>query len=593
MKLKKLAALGLVMTFCLSACAGKDTAPATDAPEVKTEEPVVSEDNAAKDEGEVSDNAAKEETPEEPSKEETEGGEETVTEKRGGTPIMYAIDYEYDYDSDPETYFTYFYVKGNYPWIAADGYDELKAALREQNTKEWTRIHESLENSRESISEYTEEDMEYIKSMMPWYQEQEVVVVRSDDLVFSYWLDEGTWEGGAHPNSYRAGYNFDSATGKLLELSDVVTDYDGFYELVINKLKDTQDTDYFYDEWEDTVHNMFYGDYSLEWTVSDEGINLYFNSYSLMPYAGGPVRLFVGFDECEGKVDSAYSDKGSERFLHYLSQEDYDFENGGYHCSWDSDGDGKDDFSLSVNDVPHYNEEYDYVDYTDLQIVLTKDGVESYENAELMSYIGSWVIEDENGDYYLYVEELSDNDWHALNIYDLNGAAIKSLDYNESGAFYGLNCQTPGNLYVTTRLDTFGSRSGVAICDVGRSGQLILKDGEYKIIYIEPGEAVDNSSTDTNSWDYDYIEYNYRITAKMDIPNTIYYKDIDDRDSGVTQTLPEGTVLIPYLTDGKKYMIFKVKDGEGYYRVDYDDEGFHQVNGYNDSACFDNIMYAG
>ena len=75
----------------------------------------------------------------------------------------------------------------------------------------------------------------------------------------------------------------------------------------------------------------------------------------------------------------------------------------------------------------------------------------------------------------------------------------------------------------------------------------------------------------------------------------IYYEDINDRDAGVKRDIPEGTKLIPVATDGENYMIFKVKDGDGYFRIDYDqsEEGYHMINGVEDTTCLSNIFYAG
>ncbi len=590
MRAKTLTALGLTMALCLCACAGKDTVAETPADNTQTQEAVVSDgdtvsgdETAAADDGETESGETETEQPGET--------EEPADDNAERTPILYVEASAYDNFYDKESQFTYAYISGVYPWVETDGYDELKAALREQNTKDWSGIRSTLDNTKETVDENTAEDLEYMKGLMPWNSEDRVEFVRSDDLVFSYWIDEATWLGGAHPYSYRAGRNFDSATGKLLELKDITKDYDAFYELTLKKIKDTKDTSYYYDEWEDTVKNMFYEeDYSLEWTVSYEGINLYFNSYSLMPYAGGPVSLVIGFDECDGLIDPVYVGHVSERLVHSLDSSEFDSETGKYLYSYDRDGDGTPEISLTVSAEPHYNSEYEYYDYTDLIIECNKGGDESVYTEEMSSYIGSWIIEDEKGDYYLYVEELSDNDWHALHIFDLNGKAIKSLDYNESGAFYDIKAQMPGHIFVTQRLYIMGTHHGVTECEIGRSGQLISKDGEYKMIDVKYEDAIDDP---TIFEELPAEIYNTQITAYVDISDMIYYEDINDRDNFEKRDIPEGTVLIPVVTDGENYMIFKVEDGDGYFRIDYDKEGYHMINGMEETTCLANLMYAG
>ena len=591
MRAKKIAALGLSMALCLSACAGKDTVKDVTGDGAQTQETAVSEDNAASGDETADVDDGRAETGENVTEESGESEEPVGDENALRTPILYVEASAYDSFTDEDTYFTYAYVSGVYPWIETEGYDELKAALREQNTKDWNGIRSTLDNAKESVNENTEEDMEYMKNLMPWYSEDRVEFVRSDDLVFSYWIDEGTWLGGAHPYSYRAGRNFDSATGKLLDLKDITEDYDAFYELAVKKIKDTKDTSYYYDEWEDTVKNMFYAeDYSIEWTVSYEGINLYFNSYSLMPYAGGPVSLLVSFDECSELVKADYIGHVSERLLHCLDTDEYDSESGAYRYKYDRDGDGTPEISVSVSQQPHYNSEYEYYDYTDLTIECEKDGNESVYTSEISTYMGSWIIEDEKGDFYLYIEELSDNDWHAMQIFDLNGQSIKCLDYNESGAFYDIKSHTPGHIFVTTRLYIMGTHHGITECEIGRSGQLISKDGEYKVVDVDSADAIDDPTVFEDVPEY---VYNTEITAYTDISDMIYYEDINDRDTFEKRDIPEGTVLIPVVTDGEKYMIFKVKDGDGYFRIDYDEEGYHMINGVEETDCLSNLMYAG
>ena len=40
-------------------------------------------------------------------------------------------------------------------------------------------------------------------------------------------------------------------------------------------------------------------------------------------------------------------------------------------------------------------------------------------------------------------------------------------------------------------------------------------------------------------------------------------------------------------------MIFKVKDGDGYFRIDYDAEGYHMIGGVEETEYLSNLMYAG
>ncbi|MBR4183118.1 MAG: DUF3298 domain-containing protein [Lachnospiraceae bacterium] len=599
MRAKRLAVLGIAIALCLGGCKGKDVTAPEDTQSDNTGVAAVSDDSAVSEEpvseDEPDEKAGGEVTEDPGTDEKVEDNTEKTLDTGVRTPVLYTTDNLYDYYSEEGEGYTYAYISGAYPWVLSEGYDELKTALKEQNTKDWSGMRSTLEDTEDTVTETSKENQEYLVGTMPWYTLQDTEMVRSDDLIFSYWFETESWMGGAHPYGYKSGRNFDTATGKLLELKDIATDYDGLYELVLEKLENTENTDYFYDEWKDTVHSLFYDeDYSLEWTISYDTIDFYFNSYSLMPYAGGPVNLPIKLAECTDLIDSTYSGGVSDRLFHYMTWDDYDNDDACYRFEYDSDGDGEKDMSLSVREDRHYNEEYEYFDYTDMTITLAKNGKESSYSTQLWSsYIGSWIIEDGNGDYYLYMEELSDNDWHVLNIFDLNGDSIKSLDMNSSGAFYNMTNQTADHIFVTTRVYIMGTHSAVTECEIGRAGQLISKDGEYRLTHISSSVAVDEEVLKNSYSGLPGEEYNVSLTAKEDISDVIYYSDIDDRDNGETSTIAKGTQLIPYLTDGKKYMIFKVKDGDGYYRVDYDSEDEHLIHGEQDTDLFDGIMYAG
>ena len=592
MKTKKIAALGIILAISLSACTGKKADVAGDVPDNTDTEVAVSGDNADEASGNAGDEGAADVSSDDASGDDASEKEDEVIV--APTPILYATEYEYDHYMEKDSWFSYANISGEYPYVISEGYDALNAALKEYNTKSWGDMRYVLDNTKEIVEESTEEDLENMKDMMPWYDEQSVSFVRCDDIIFSYWLSDGTWMGGAHPYTYTSGVNFDSATGKKLDLSDITTDYDKFYELVLKKLENTQDTDYFYDEWKDTVKSMFYeDDYALEWTITYDDINLFFNSYSLMPYAGGPVDLEISFEECGELVNPKYMVKPSDRLMKRLPWSDNVGEYGGYACSVDTDDDGKIDLSVSVVCDRHYDEEYEYYDCTNVTVSMEKDGEETWHYLEMMDYDDAWIVEDEKGDYYLYIEELSDNDWHVLNIFDLNGKGIKYLDYNESGAFYNMDFQCADHIFVTTRLYTMGTYSGVTECEVGRSGQLASKTGEYRVFTREVGVALDKDALKDSYSDSSTYESDPYLTATEDIPNMIYYTDINNREVSEKRTITKGTKLLPMYTDGEKYMIFKVKGEDAYYRVDYDNADERTINGVPEADCLEGFIYAG
>ena len=134
---------------------------------------------------------------------------------------------------------------------------------------------------------------EYLQGLLPFSSHQFVTVARADAACFSFYKTTDSWYGGAHPFAYQVGFSIDSTSGKVLELEDVLTDYDAFYEEVIRALEEQENSDYFFEDWKDTLQAEFYDDPSqqVNWVLTRDGISVWFNQYEIAPYAAGPVYL--------------------------------------------------------------------------------------------------------------------------------------------------------------------------------------------------------------------------------------------------------------------------------------------------------------
>ena len=175
--------------------------------------------------------------------------------------------------------------------VTEEGYETLQHSLDELNRHWKEQADYAFATQAESFA--AGEVNEYLQALLPFTFSQWPVMSRADSAVFSFAASNSSWYGGAHPYSYQVGYSFDSASGKALELADVVTDYDAFYEEVLRTLEKYPDSDYFFEDWKDTLKNEFYDDPEqiVHWNLDRDGINVWFNQYELGPYAMGPVYL--------------------------------------------------------------------------------------------------------------------------------------------------------------------------------------------------------------------------------------------------------------------------------------------------------------
>lgn len=199
------------------------------------------------------------------------------------------------------------------------GYEALQAALDQQNADEKGLAGEEAAQTMEGLS-LMEEEMadsgETAETDRPVYSiESTVQMKRADEKIFSYTRMEYSYLGGAHPNTAVNSYTFDSQTGEQLQLRDIAADYDALYEYVLAQLAEYEESYGFFEGYEDTVREMFYGSSvltgetqaegegqstansaTIPWFVTDAGVTVYFNNYDIGPYAMGQVVVNIPFE---------------------------------------------------------------------------------------------------------------------------------------------------------------------------------------------------------------------------------------------------------------------------------------------------------
>lgn len=223
--------------------------------------------------------------------------------------------------------------------LDGDGYEKLQKVLEQQGTDAYELALESWGDMQAFL-----EDDDITTAGLPYGIEDTISMKRADDTVFSFVSADYSNLGGAHPNTFYSGYNYDSATGKRLTLRDVAADYDGLYTQVLDALKNyeaDQEEFEFFDGYEDTVKGMFYGfaeendmtedadaenidaasadadsvetaaatDVSetadadsnaaaadnMQWYLTDDALVLIFNRYDIAAYVYGPTAVKIPF----------------------------------------------------------------------------------------------------------------------------------------------------------------------------------------------------------------------------------------------------------------------------------------------------------
>lgn len=125
-------------------------------------------------------------------------------------------------------------------------------------------------------------------------------VKRVDERLISIVEDSFEYTGGAHPNSVRVAYNFDTQTGERLKLEDVASDLDEIR---------TESTQYLGDMFQDEKwQEVLFSDYKnhLEdiltdstWYTDEEGFHIICNEYIITPHSEGILDFLLPYDEVD------------------------------------------------------------------------------------------------------------------------------------------------------------------------------------------------------------------------------------------------------------------------------------------------------
>lgn len=554
--MKKPAILMLAAAFLLSACSGEEktqevsvtTAPS---PETAVEEtapqPEVEEKGSQPEAG---DTAPRQEAEGTGQSREEETAPALEKEVKDHLPVAFHVttNYRSISDEDQDTGETMLYCSAPDMHITNEGYEALAGAVDDYWDNVWSNVTDSYNEMRSDAREYHESEYHYEYYELSHTGE----LVRGDDTVFSFFDNEYCYFGGAHPNSYSHGVNFDARSGRLLTLRDVTADYDKLYSGVLKQLAD-MNSEYggsmLFDGYESTVEEMFYGDDALEWLLKPNGVLIYFNQYAIAPYAAGIQNVFFPFSQYPGLF--------KEEYIH----------TGGMICPlpWDGlqmdvNGDGaEDDVCLSWEDDPEA--------YTS-KITISVNGSET-SCTEYGSYYRAWVLQDADGNGWCYVELTQDNDWTLIDVFDLTGR-LPSFAGEMSGMSMSEPVTSPENFAMTVHIDLLGTYFSTRDYHLGEDGMPEGNVGYFTLSGCGPDGY---------------------MTSVRELPAVLY--ETMDGPEGEKTTLPAGTRFYPRRTDGESWVMMELEDGS-FCRIDLEKEDYlHTIDGVSEYDCFEQIYYAG
>ena len=354
---------------------------------------------------------------------------------------------------------------------------------------------------------------------------------------------------------------FDAATGARLGLDDVVTDQ-GRLDLVDQAV--ARLTDKYPEVDADTVRDHLLAaanDRSLDWTLDPQGISFYLDAADVSSWGQGLLTVLVPFDgEGAGLVDEGYAAVPTQYAIPFGTSVPLSFDFGTGTVQ-----------ELRV--VPTWSDETGACErltfYLDEES--TEVSLHSYETTPVLVHMGE-------GEDYLYLEGISENDYPFLEIYALSGDRPPVLLHDTIWGT-GLHRDMWTEPFPTTLL----TDPDALLLDTRM--ELLSTYNAYRSYRI----AADGSLVPEDLW--------YTIDADITLTSLVALRaDVLGTDRSVTEAdvlLPAGTQCTLLRTDGSSWVEVQLDDGREC-RLAVSNEQWPQlVDGKPADQCFDGMLFAG
>lgn len=187
--------------------------------------------------------------------------------------------------------------------VISEGFDALEASLARQ----WRGLDDSVPEELEWAKEiYASGDWDY----PTWGKTEFVEICRLDNHVVSLCDRFGEYGGGSHGTHGSIGRTYDVRSGKELQLGDILTDSEGFYdkaaEYIIACLgEENYKNDLFWD-YAETVRTDTFGETPASWYLDSKGIVIDYQLYQIGPYVVGMPSVTLPYDEFAAYIKEDY-----------------------------------------------------------------------------------------------------------------------------------------------------------------------------------------------------------------------------------------------------------------------------------------------
>ncbi len=449
----------------------------------------------------------------------------------------------------------------NCPLVKLGAYEEQAYPELANNLEANMKAREAkLFDNYERIKEFAKED--YSEHQQGYETSESAIIRRADSRVLSILFKGFLFEGGIHGLYYYWGENYDTETGSLLKLTDVVNDVGEFSKLVKDQLYTYWDAEAFYEDFD--FEQYFKENLEqISWILDYHGVTVYFNPFEIAPYATGIFSATVAFDANPELFHKGYTQTPDSYGIQMDTETPFYF---------DVDFDGELDETL-VYGIP--NDDYGYIAHC---ILVDQEHYIETDESVIYAYeiCTPQLLHMADGRTYLLIENLTDNDYRTNTVYELTtGIPVRLYDipsgmhttYDEvEELLYKDVLTNPYSFKMDSRTWCVGTYDGYQTYGLGEDGFPLNYEGYYTFVNMP------------------------EFTVRKDFPVQIVNEFGEVLETTVVKA---GELVKYYHTDSATFADFILSDGRvGRAALEWLDSGY-SIDGNAVEELFDGIIFAG
>lgn len=458
-------------------------------------------------------------------------------------------------------------------------WSEADAATFWENAE---KTSEYAENDLESMS--TVSGMEDLGTYSYYYSSfQSYNVMRADSQVISLRSYNNDYTGGIHGDYAYYGTTFDTMTGEELKIQDIVTDMPSFRQHAtkdIDKYLQENYGDGLFEDYQDTVEQIWEGEDGFNWYLNESGIIVIFNPYVVGPFAMGSVTVPLPYSAYASFLNPNYttpetiSAGNGELMEETVTKIRTSRLEGGVQQTENSDA------AAAQTDSGNAQ-----VNYGDLNVYMDQKNefgggtltIELNEQKEQTEYFDrlcdSQILYLEDGRVFVLLVADHASDDYELFLYEVTDGKLKMTD-KQDNLFLGDGSVSAGGrkngmLMLKKNVNVFGSYQCSMTYSIGDDGKLVPDEEFFQV-------------------DIDNYPYSV-LTVTRELPVSV---------NGGQTTLQTGTQIRITGTNDAGIALFETTDGKVSGEIHYtepegDSEFYHKINGITEDQYFESIPYAG